>query len=69
MEDLVVDEVVGDEGGVGEAGGGVVEEEVVLNAQAGGEGEVDLDVAAFVGGGEEVEGGDAETESGADGSV
>ena len=36
MEDMIVDESVRDEGGVGEAGGGVVEEEVVLDAEAGG---------------------------------
>ena len=53
MEDLVVEEVRG-----------VVEEEVVLYAEVGDEGHVDEDVAAFVGGGEDVEGGYAEAEGG-----
>ncbi len=53
MEDLVVERV-----------GGVVEEEVVLDAHVGDEGHGDLDVAAFVGGGEDVEGGYAEAEGG-----
>ena len=57
MEDLVVEEGVGECGGVCEAGGGVVEEEVVLDAEAGGQGFGDLDVAALVGGGNEVDGG------------
>ncbi len=69
VEDLVVEEGVGECGGVGEAGGGVVEEEVVLDAEAGGEGHGDLDVAAFVGGGDEVEGGQAQAEEGAGGGV
>ena len=41
---------------------GVVEEEVVLDAVEGDDRHVDLDVAAFVGGGEDVEGGEAEAE-------
>ena len=53
VEDLVVEDV-----------GGVVEEEVVLDAHVGDDGHGDLDVAAFVGGGEDVEGGEAEAESG-----
>ena len=36
---------------------GVVEEEVVLDAHVGEDGHGDLDVAALVGGGEDVEGG------------
>ena len=43
---------------------GVVEEEVVLDAHVGDDGHGDLDVAAFVGGGEDVEGGEAEAEDG-----
>ena len=46
MEDLVV-----------EGFAGVVEEEVVLDAHVGDDGHGDLHVAAFVGGGENVEGG------------
>ena len=38
---------------------GVVKEEVVLNAHVGDDGHGDLDVAAFVGGGEDVEGGES----------
>ena len=53
VEDLIV-------GGVA----GVVEEEVVLDAHVGDDGHCDLDVAAFVGGGEDVEGGEGEAESG-----
>ena len=55
---------IGERGGVGDAGGGVVEEEVVLDAEAGDDGHGDLDVAALVGGGDEVDGGEAEAESG-----
>ena len=44
--------------------GGVVEEEVVLGAHAGEDGHRDLDVAALVGGGEDVEGGESEAEGG-----
>jgi len=38
--------------------GGVAEEEVVLDAHVGDDGHGDLDEAAFVGGGDEVEGGE-----------
>ncbi len=44
--------------------GRVEEEKVVLNAHVGDDGHVDEDVAAFVGGGEDVEGGYAEAEGG-----
>ena len=54
MEDLVVEGVAG-----------VVEEEVVLDAHVGDDGHGDLDVAAFVGGGEDVEGGQAQAEGSA----
>src|SRR5690242_14087892 len=52
MQDGVVDGVVG----------GVVEEEVVLKAGSGGESHLDLHVAALVGGGKDVEGGETEAE-------
>ncbi len=48
---------------------GLVEEEVVLNAVEGDDGHRDLDVAALVGGGEDVEGGQAQAEGGAGGGV
>ena len=51
MEDLIVEGV-----------GGVVEEKVVLDAHGGDDGHGDLDVAAFVGGGEDVDGGETEAE-------
>ena len=59
----------GDEGGgvedlIVEGVAGVVEEEVVLDAHVGDDGHGDLDVAALVGGGEDVEGGEAEAEGG-----
>ena len=60
--DCCCDEGDGDEGGgvedliVGGVGG-VVEEEVVLDAQVGDDGHLDLDVTAFVGSGEDVDGG------------
>ena len=54
MEDRVVDR----------RARGVVEEEVVLDAHAGEDGHGDLNVAAFVGGGKEIEGGEAEARSG-----
>ena len=47
-----------DRGGVA----GVVEEEVVLDAHVGDDGHRDLDVAAFVGSWEEIEGGEGEAE-------
>ena len=62
MEDLVVEEVVG-----GEAG--EVEEEVVLYAGAGEDGHGDLDVAALIGGRDEVEGGQSEAQRGAGGGA
>ncbi len=58
MEDAIVVDV-----------GGVMEEEVVLDAHAGDDGHGDLDVAALVGGGEDVEGGETEAEDGAEDGV
>ena len=58
MEDLIVEDVVG-----------VVEEEVVLDAHGRDDGHGDLDVAALVGGGEDVEGGETEAEGGSGGGV
>ena len=54
MEDLIVWGVAG-----------AVEEEVVLDAHVGDDGHGDLDVAALVGGGEDVEGGQAQAQGGA----
>src|ERR1700680_507439 len=46
-----------------------MEEEVVLDAHVGDDGHCYLDVAALVGGGEDVEGGQAEAEDGSDDGV
>src|SRR5580692_3221473 len=54
VEDLIVEDVAG-----------VVEEEVVLDPHGGDDRHRNLDVAAFVGGGEDVEGGEAEAKGGA----
>ena len=60
-DDVVMEEVVG---GVA---GHAVEEEVVGGLHAGADGHVDRDEAALVGGGKDVEGGEAEAEEGAGG--
>src|ERR1700761_5000002 len=54
VENLIVCEVAG-----------VVEEEVVLDAHVGDDGHGDLDVAAFVGSGDDVEGGEGQAGDGA----
>ena len=67
MKDGVVEGGVGEGSGVGDVGGGVVEEGVVLDAQAGDDGHVDLDVVALYGGGDYVEGGKGEAQEGSGG--
>ncbi len=60
---------VGEGGGVGDACGGVVEESVVRDAEAGEDDHLDLDVAALYGSGDDVAGGEGEAEERADGGV